>query len=70
MVSQIILNLVGGFTAGLILVLGVIILTGSWLTSVVPENSRILIGVIFVIYGTYRLIMIWLRQRRLKRYEE
>ncbi len=70
MVSQVILNIVGGLTAGLILVLGVVILTGTYLNTVVPENSRILLGVIFVIYGTYRLIMIWLKQRRLKRYEE
>ncbi len=70
MVSQVILNVVGGLTAGLILVLGVVILTGTYLTGIVPENSRILLGAIFVIYGTYRLITIWLKQRRVKRYEE
>ena len=64
MSAQLILRIVGSITAGLVLIVGIIILTGSMIPSSVPENYRIVLGVVMVIYGSYRIVMIWMKQRQ------
>jgi len=64
MSAQLILRIVGSITAGLVLIVGIIILTGSLIPSSVPENYRVVLGIVMVIYGTYRIVMIWMKQRQ------
>jgi hypothetical protein len=66
---QLILNIVGGITASLILVVGGIILAGYIMPSYVPENYRTVLGIVMIIYGSYRLVMIWIKHRNSKRNE-
>lgn len=66
---QLILNIVGGITASLILVVGCIILAGFIMPTYVPENYRMVLGIVMVVYGSYRLLMIWMKQRKIKRDE-
>ncbi len=68
MIQQLILNIVGGITALLILVVGVVILSGYLMPEYIPRNYRTIMGIVMVVYGTYRLIMIWLKQRSARRY--
>jgi len=62
--AQLILRIVGSVTAGLILIVGIVILVGWLIPSSVPEHYRTVLGIVMVIYGTYRIIMIWKKQRR------
>jgi hypothetical protein len=64
MSAQLILRIVGSITAGLVLIVGIIILTGSLIPSSVPENYRVVLGIVMVVYGTYRIVMIWMKQRQ------
>ena len=64
MSAQLILRIVGSITAGLVLIVGIIVLTGSLIPSSVPENYRVVLGIVMVIYGTYRIVMIWMKQRQ------
>ncbi len=64
MSAQLILRIVGSITAGLVLIVGIIILTGSLIPSSVPENYRVVLGIVMVVYGTYRVVMIWMKQRQ------
>ncbi|HUN64801.1 MAG TPA: hypothetical protein VMW43_01785 [Bacteroidota bacterium] len=66
---QIILNIVGGITAGLVLVLGIIILFGQLLPDYIPDNYRLILGIVMVVYGTYRFIMMFMKERARKRFE-
>jgi hypothetical protein len=62
--AQLIVRIVGIFTAGLVLLVGAVILAGAFMPAYIPEQYRWLLGVIMVIYGTYRIVMIWVKQRR------
>ena len=64
MSAQLILRIVGSITAGLVLIVGIIVLTGSLIPSSVPENYRVVLGIVMVIYGTYRIVMIWMKKRQ------
>ena len=64
MSAQLILRIVGSITAGLVLIVGIIVLTGSLIPSSVPENYRVVLGIVMVVYGTYRIVMIWMKQRQ------
>ncbi len=64
-----ILRIVGLFTAALILVLGVIILTGYGLPGYIPQNFRTIMGIIMILYGVYRGAMSWIKVRNANRFE-
>jgi len=68
LIAQLILRIVGLMTAGLILVVGIVILVGALIPASVPSNYRTILGVVMVLYGTYRILMILIRQRS-KRHE-
>ena len=63
MIAQLILRIVGLMTAGLILVVGIVILVGALIPAYVLSNYRTILGVVMVLYGTYRILMILIRQR-------
>jgi hypothetical protein len=69
-VSNLIFSIVGGVTAALVLVVGVILLSGALLLESVNETYRTSLGIVMVVYGTYRLIMLWVKFRHAKRYEQ
>ncbi len=64
---QLILDIVGGITATLVLVVGIILLAGYLLPAYVPENYRTMLGIVMIIYGCYRLVMMWMKYKRVKR---
>ena len=64
---QLILDIVGGITATLVLVVGIILLAGYLLPAYIPDNYRTILGIVMVIYGCYRLMMMWLKYRKAKR---
>lgn len=64
---QLILDIVGGITAALVLVVGIILLAGYLLPAYIPDNYRTILGIVMVIYGCYRIVMIWLKYRKAKR---
>jgi hypothetical protein len=66
---QLILNIVGSVTAGMVLVLGIIVLTGELLPSYIPDNYRVVMGVVMIIYGTYRLVMMYIKERARRRFD-
>ena len=71
--SRAIVRTVGYITGGTVLVVGCAILLGSIVPNYIPENFRILVGLVLVLYGLYRPLMIWTKQkneRRLERREE
>ena len=69
-VAQVIFRIISFITAGLILVLGVVILAGPMMPAYVPVNYRIILGIVMVLYGSYRLLMVWMKQRNARRLQE
>ena len=67
MTAQLILRIVGFFTSGLILLVGIVVLAGFLLPDYIPSNYRITFGIVLVIYGTYRMIMIAMKLRNERR---
>ncbi len=65
-VSNLIFTIVGGLTALLVLIVGIVLLTGVLLLENINEGYRTTLGIVMVVYGTYRLIMLWLKYRRTK----
>lgn len=62
--GQIVIQIVGFVTSTSILVLGIIFLSGFMLPPYVPENFRILLGVIMVVYAVFRITMNVLKFRK------
>src|ERR1041385_2738720 len=66
-VAQLIFRIISFVTAGLILVVGIFILAGPLVPSYVPSNYRIILGCVMILYGSYRIVMIWMKQRNARR---
>jgi hypothetical protein len=64
--AQSIVRITSFITAGLILVVGIIVLTGYSLPDTIPMNFRIILGSMMVLYATYRIIMISIKKRNEK----
>ncbi|MBI5475650.1 MAG: hypothetical protein HY964_02805 [Ignavibacteriales bacterium] len=62
--ASLILRIVTYVTAGLILIMGIIILTGYLLPSHISTNFRIMMGIMMIVYGTYRITIITVKNRR------
>jgi cytochrome c biogenesis protein CcdA len=63
---ELILRIISYVTASFILVLGIIVVGGFFLPDYVPLNFRIILGVIMIIYGLYRIAMIHFRRRNVR----
>ncbi len=50
-------------TSSLVLLVGIMVLFDIFLPGSVPENFRVILGVCMVIYGVYRIFMIWKKQQ-------
>ncbi len=63
---ELILKIISFITASLILLLGIIITTGFMLPPNIPSNFRVMLGVMMMMYGVYRVTMLWVKFRRSK----
>lgn len=68
--GRLIIQIVGYITAAIVLVAGMLVLTGYIVPSYVPENFRIVVGVVLILYGFYRPAMIFIKNKNAKRFEE
>ncbi len=57
-------------TAGLVLVVGIAVLAGPLIPAAVPTNMRVITGVVMIIYGTYRITMLWIKARNARKLDE
>ena len=69
-VAVTVLSVVSYVTASLILVVGIVTLSGFLLPEYVPSNIRIILGIIMTGYGVYRIAMLRIKQKHARRYEE
>ena len=65
--GQHIIRIVGYLTAGIVLIAGILVISGSIVPSYVPENFRIMVGVVLVLYGLYRPAMIYGKNKKGRR---
>ena len=70
MTAALIIRIVSFITAGCMLVFGVIILTGFGIPAYIPENFRLIIGCIIILYAVFRLITTWMKVHNEKHSEE
>ena len=68
--GRIIVRTVGYITGGIVLVAGVLVISGFIVPSYVPENFRITAGVVLILYGLYRPAMIYIKSKRPERVDE
>ena len=61
--GQTIVTTVGYVTAGIVLLAGIAIIVGLVLPAYVPDNYRIIVGIVLFIYGVYRSVMLWIKQK-------
>ncbi len=61
--AQMVIRIVTYVTAGLILILGVVVLTGFMLPDYIPSNFRLMLGILMVLYSIYRIVMVSLKRR-------
>jgi len=47
----------------------IIILTGELLPSYIPDNYRTIMGAVMILYGTYRLAMLYIKERARRRFD-
>jgi hypothetical protein len=65
-----ILSIVGYAIAVSIFCAGIAVLAGWLMPSYVPENIRIILGVMFVLYGVFRGTTTWLKQKQARQFAE
>ena len=70
MTAQTIFNIVSLMTGGLIFLLGITILVGFMIPAYIPSNMRLIMGVVMVLYGGFRVSMTIMKQRNARRQEE
>jgi hypothetical protein len=63
---ELILRIISYVTASLILVIGIIVAGGLFLPDYIPLNFRIILGVIMILYGLFRIAMIHFRRRNVR----
>jgi uncharacterized membrane protein len=66
--AQTIIRIFGYSTAGIVFVAGIIIMLGFF-PSYVPDNFRVIAGIVLMLYGIYRAAMLRMNQRSPKREE-
>ena len=68
--GQFMIRIVGFITAGAVFLAGMAVLLGFLLPAYIPQNYRTIFGIVLIVYGIYRSIMLWIQGKRLKRYDE
>ncbi len=67
MLAQVLFRIISFVTACLILLLGIMLLAGPMIPAYIPANYRIILGVVMILYGSYRIVMVVLKQRNASR---
>ena len=62
--AQAFVRIISSATAALVVILGVFLLTGWYIPSTMPENLRLIMGIVLVLYGGYRITMVWIGTTR------
>jgi uncharacterized membrane protein YfcA len=60
----IIVHIVSYFTASLIALLGVAALFGWFFPTYIPDNIRLLLGVMMILWGMYRIVSTRMKQQQ------
>ena len=64
---QLILRIVSFVTATLVLLVGVLMASGYMLPAYIPDNFRVMMGILMVVYGIYRITTLWMKQQKASR---
>jgi arginine exporter protein ArgO len=65
-----ILSFVGYAISGLVTCAGIAALAGWLMPSYIPDNIRIILGIMFILYGAFRGATTWMKQQHAKRFAE
>lgn len=68
--SQQYLTWFGYAVASIVIVVGVITVAGLLMPGYVPDNFRYLFGAVFILYGIFRIVTLWTKNKRMKEDEE
>lgn len=68
--AQTIIQTVGYITGGIVLVAGILVISGYIVPSYVPANFRIIAGIVLILYGLYRPAMIYIKGKNGERADE
>lgn len=68
--GRLIVRIVGYLTGGIVLIAGILLISGYVVPSYIPGNYRIIAGIVLILYGLYRPAMIYVKSKEAKRYEE
>ncbi|MGA2624428.1 MAG: hypothetical protein ABSF91_11280 [Bacteroidota bacterium] len=63
MAAEDIIRVVSYTTSSLVLLVGIMVLFNLFLPGSIPGNFRVVLGICMVVYGVYRIFMIWKKQR-------
>ena len=63
-------RILGYSTATVVSLTGIAVIVGLILPSYIPDNLRVVVGVVLMLYGIYRGAALWGKQRYAKRREE
>jgi hypothetical protein len=61
--GQVIIRTVGYITGGIVLLAGILVISGYIVPSYVPENFRLIAGFVLILYGLYRPAMIYIKSK-------
>lgn len=62
--AQSILRKLSYTTASIVMLMGGVFLTGFFLPSYIPDNFRMIMGVVMIIYGIYRVTMLRVKEKQ------
>ncbi len=69
MQAQDIVRVFGYSTAAIVLISGIVIILGIGFPRYIPNNYRVILGIVLVLYGVYRAATLWGKQRNERREE-
>ena len=61
---QLVLRIISFVTASLVLIVGILVATGIMMPAYIPDNFRIIMGIAMIMYGIYRIAMLWLKRQK------
>lgn len=63
MTGENIVRIVSYTTASMVLLVGFVVLLNIFTPAPVSDNFRVILGIAMVLYGVYRVTMLWRKQR-------
>jgi len=65
-----ILNSFGYIVATLVILMGTVIIAGLLVPVYIPNQFRYLLGIVFILYGIFRIVTLWTKSQQEKDYED